>query len=153
MWRNEHVLPFGLFSSRMFSMILDKLFVPDTQKIDGKGERRIAAVGLTKLLCEGKQLKDGQYVNQWWVHVMINLSLFDPSWSFGDSRHEYTGIRRSIRYSMNSFHHWHPTEKDLVFLETFPLRSDVTESDEETSHHTVGITRYLVEYIQPVWTM
>uniref|UniRef100_A0A0A9WHR6 Exportin-2 n=1 Tax=Lygus hesperus TaxID=30085 RepID=A0A0A9WHR6_LYGHE len=59
----------------MFAMILEKLFVPDAQKIDGKTERRIAAIGLAKFLCEGKQLKEGQYVNQWPVllNVLTNL--------------------------------------------------------------------------------
>ncbi|BES95153.1 CAS/CSE protein, C-terminus [Nesidiocoris tenuis] len=59
----------------MFGMILEKLFIPDTQKIDGVMERKIAATGLSKLLCEGKQLKDGQYANQWQVvlNILANL--------------------------------------------------------------------------------
>lgn len=36
----------------MFSMVLNRLVIPDLQRVSGNLERKICAVGLTKLLCE-----------------------------------------------------------------------------------------------------
>lgn len=50
----------------MFGMVIERLMIPDIQKISGAVERKITAVGLTKLLCEASELIDGQYSTYWW---------------------------------------------------------------------------------------
>lgn len=49
----------------MFGMVVEKLMVSDIQKISGSVERKITAIGLTKLLCEAPELIDGQYSRYW----------------------------------------------------------------------------------------
>lgn len=46
-------------------MVIERLFIPDTQKISGNVERKITAVGITRLLCEAKELINGPYANYW----------------------------------------------------------------------------------------
>lgn len=49
----------------MFGMVIERLMIPDIQKISGTVERKITAVGLTKLLCEAAELIDGPYSTYW----------------------------------------------------------------------------------------
>lgn len=46
-------------------MVLEKLFVAEVQKVSGHTERKICAVGITKLLTEGEPLAQGVYQNMW----------------------------------------------------------------------------------------
>lgn len=57
---------------QMFGMVIERLFIPDLQKISGNVERKIAAVGVTKLLCETPELVDGPY-SQFWVPLLQAL--------------------------------------------------------------------------------
>lgn len=49
----------------MFGMVLEKLFATELQKIDGAVERKIVACGITKLLCESRELYTGSYQKYW----------------------------------------------------------------------------------------
>jgi exportin-2 (importin alpha re-exporter) len=53
------------FNARMFGRVLEKVIIPDVQKISGNVERKIAAVGITNLLCDSKEVMDGSYSHLW----------------------------------------------------------------------------------------
>lgn len=61
----------------MFGMVLEKLMIVDMQKISGTVERKITAVGVTKILCECPQMIDGHYARLWFVSVLILKSIIN----------------------------------------------------------------------------
>lgn len=61
----------------MFGMVCERLVVPETQKVTGNTEKKICAVGLTKLLCETPALLDGQYANFWPKILETLVGLFE----------------------------------------------------------------------------
>ena len=48
-------------------MVTEKLFIAEVQKVSGHTERKICAVGITKLLTEANQLVQGDYNHLWYV--------------------------------------------------------------------------------------
>ncbi|XP_039293224.1 LOW QUALITY PROTEIN: exportin-2 [Nilaparvata lugens] len=68
---------FKLCLNRMFRMIVERLIIPDAQKISGTVEVKIAAVGLTKLLCESTELIDGAYSEYWSQLLNVVIRLFE----------------------------------------------------------------------------
>lgn len=46
-------------------MVVDRLFVPDLGKVSGNMERKICAVGVTKILTEAPSMLQGDYVSLW----------------------------------------------------------------------------------------
>ncbi|KAK7791230.1 hypothetical protein R5R35_001387 [Gryllus longicercus] len=61
----------------MFGMVLERLFVPDVQKVSGNVERKIVAVGITKLLCECPELMDGPYSQFWSPLLQALIGVFE----------------------------------------------------------------------------
>jgi exportin-2 (importin alpha re-exporter) len=63
----------------MFGMVCDSLIVKDgtVQKISGTTEKKIAAVGLTKLLCETEELVTGRYADKFAGLLLALISLFE----------------------------------------------------------------------------
>jgi len=60
---------------QMFGMVLDRLFISETQKVTGQSEKKILAVGITKLLCEAPQTNTGEYANYWLAfHFQFQLN-------------------------------------------------------------------------------
>lgn len=49
----------------MFGMVLEKIIIADIQKVSGIEEKKICAIGLTKLLTETPQLIEGEYSGFW----------------------------------------------------------------------------------------
>ncbi|XP_067006504.1 exportin-2 [Anabrus simplex] len=62
---------------QMFGMVLERLFIPDIQKVSGVLERKIVAVGITKLLCECPELMDGAYSHMWAPMLQALIALFE----------------------------------------------------------------------------
>ena len=56
-------------------MVLERLLIADMQKISGTVERKIAAVGVTRLLCDCPPLMNGAYARFW----LVNFSYFFQS--------------------------------------------------------------------------
>jgi len=56
---------FLFFIARMFGRVIEKVIIPDVQKISGGVERKIAAVGIASLLCDCKEMIDGSYSHFW----------------------------------------------------------------------------------------
>ena len=63
----------------IFGMVCDSLIVKDgtVQKISGTTEKKIAAVGLTKLLCETEELATGRYADKFPGLLLALISLFE----------------------------------------------------------------------------
>ena len=50
-------------------MVLEKLFIAELQKVSGQRERKICAVGITRLLTETAAMMQGEYQKYWSVLV------------------------------------------------------------------------------------
>ena len=61
----------------MFGMVLQRLVVPETQKVSGSTERKICAVGITRLLCDTPSLLTGQYSQFWTPTLQALIGLFE----------------------------------------------------------------------------
>lgn len=48
-------------------MVLEKIIIPEIQKVSGNVEKKICAVGITKLLTECPPMMDTEYTKLWWV--------------------------------------------------------------------------------------
>jgi len=51
----------------MFGMVVEKLLVADLQKVSGGIDRKICAVGVTKILTEAPAMLQADYVKLWSV--------------------------------------------------------------------------------------
>nr|CAD7393034.1 unnamed protein product [Timema cristinae] len=58
-------------------MVLERLFLQDIQKISGPVEKKVTAVGVTKMLCECPQFIDGPYSNMWAPLLQALVSFFE----------------------------------------------------------------------------
>lgn len=50
---------------RMFGMVLEKIVIPEVQKVSGQVEKKICAVGITKILTECPAMMDTEYTKLW----------------------------------------------------------------------------------------
>ncbi len=57
----------------MFAMVLERLYVVDLQKVSGNTERKICAVGLTKILCECQFLLSNEQQCKLWIGLLETL--------------------------------------------------------------------------------
>lgn len=55
----------------MFGMVLEKLFIPELQKVSGVIERKIVACGITKLLSECQIMYAGDYQKYWFQLLQV----------------------------------------------------------------------------------
>ena len=53
------------FPTRMFGMVLEKIVIPEVQKVSGPVEKKICAVGITKVLTECPAMMDTEYTKLW----------------------------------------------------------------------------------------
>ena len=61
----------------MFGMVLEKLFIPEVQKVSGSVEKKILAFGMTKILCELDSTLVGQYSKYWAPLLQSLIALFE----------------------------------------------------------------------------
>ena len=62
---------------KLFQMVVERLFIPDVQKVSGPLERKICAVGMTKLLTETPAMLTEPYVSLWALLLQALISLFE----------------------------------------------------------------------------
>jgi exportin-2 (importin alpha re-exporter) len=62
---------------KMFAMVVDRIFIPELQKVSGNTEKRTAAVGITKLLCESEAMFSGEYAIYWPPLLQALIGLFE----------------------------------------------------------------------------
>ncbi|KAM3961378.1 LOW QUALITY PROTEIN: chromosome segregation 1 [Aphomia sociella] len=63
--------------ANMFAMYLERVLIPELQKVSGVLERKAAAVGCVKLLCESQRLRDGPLAPLWPPLLQALISLFE----------------------------------------------------------------------------
>ncbi|XP_063387881.1 exportin-2 [Cydia fagiglandana] len=61
----------------MFAMYMERVLIPDLQKVDGVLERKAAAVGCVKLLTEANHMKQGRLAPLWPPLMQALISLFE----------------------------------------------------------------------------
>ncbi|XP_013392987.1 exportin-2-like [Lingula anatina] len=62
---------------KMFGMVVERLFVLDVQKVSGSIERKICAVGITKMLTEAPAMIEGEYSRFWAPLLQALIGLFE----------------------------------------------------------------------------
>jgi len=55
----------------MFGMVVEKLLMTDLQKVSGNVDRKICAVGITKVLTEAPVMLQADYVKLWSVYWSV----------------------------------------------------------------------------------
>ena len=63
--------------ANLFGMVCDKLIILEVQKITGNTEKKICAVGMTKLLCETPVTLTGQYSGYWTPILQALVGFFE----------------------------------------------------------------------------
>ncbi|EDV22142.1 uncharacterized protein TRIADDRAFT_29181 [Trichoplax adhaerens] len=75
---------------KLFGMVIERLFLLDLQKVDGVIERKICAVGISKLLTESsKTLSEDQYLSYWpnLLQALINFFEIPSDDTLPDDEH------------------------------------------------------------------
>lgn len=49
----------------MFGMVVEKIVIPEVQKVSGQVEKKICAVGIIKILTECPAMMDTEYTKLW----------------------------------------------------------------------------------------
>lgn len=62
---------------KLFLMVIERLYVPNVQKVSGQTERRICAIGITKILTEAPEMLTEPFVSQWTPLLQALISLFE----------------------------------------------------------------------------
>uniref|UniRef100_A0A8C0DVP2 Exportin-2 n=1 Tax=Balaenoptera musculus TaxID=9771 RepID=A0A8C0DVP2_BALMU len=62
---------------KMFGMVLEKIIIPEMQKVSGNVEKKICAVGITKLLTECPPMMDTEYTKLWTPLLQSLIGLFE----------------------------------------------------------------------------
>uniref|UniRef100_A0A668U0J5 Exportin-2 n=1 Tax=Oreochromis aureus TaxID=47969 RepID=A0A668U0J5_OREAU len=62
---------------RMFGMVLEKIVIPEVQKVSGPVEKKICAVGITKVLTECPAMMDTEYTKLWTPLLQALIGLFE----------------------------------------------------------------------------
>uniref|UniRef100_A0A2K5K3G3 Exportin-2 n=1 Tax=Colobus angolensis palliatus TaxID=336983 RepID=A0A2K5K3G3_COLAP len=62
---------------KMFGMVLEKIIIPEIQKVSGNIEKKICAVGITKLLTECPPMMDTEYTKLWTPLLQSLIGLFE----------------------------------------------------------------------------
>uniref|UniRef100_A0A9L0S446 Exportin-2 n=1 Tax=Equus caballus TaxID=9796 RepID=A0A9L0S446_HORSE len=62
---------------KMFGMVLEKIIIPEIQKVSGYVEKKICAVGITKLLTECPPMMDTEYTKLWTPLLQSLIGLFE----------------------------------------------------------------------------
>lgn len=62
---------------KLFLMVVERLYIPDVQKVSGQTERRICAIGITKILTETPEMLAEPFVSQWTPLLQALISLFE----------------------------------------------------------------------------
>uniref|UniRef100_A0A8I5XVR1 Exportin-2 n=1 Tax=Rattus norvegicus TaxID=10116 RepID=A0A8I5XVR1_RAT len=62
---------------KMFGMVLEKIIIPEIQKVSGNVEKKICAVGITKLLTECPAMMDTEYTKLWTPLLQSLIGLFE----------------------------------------------------------------------------
>ena len=62
---------------KLFQLVLEKVFITDVQKVSGPTERKICAIGITKILTETPAMLAEPYIKLWVPLLQALISLFE----------------------------------------------------------------------------
>uniref|UniRef100_A0A671NVY1 Exportin-2 n=1 Tax=Sinocyclocheilus anshuiensis TaxID=1608454 RepID=A0A671NVY1_9TELE len=62
---------------KMFGMVVEKIIIPEVQKVSGQVEKKICAVGITKILTECPAMMDTEYTKLWTPLLQALIGLFE----------------------------------------------------------------------------
>ncbi|XP_003386477.1 PREDICTED: exportin-2-like [Amphimedon queenslandica] len=62
---------------KLFAMLLEKVIIADVQKVSGSTERKICAIGITKILTETPEMLSDMYMGLWLPLLQALISLFE----------------------------------------------------------------------------
>ncbi|GFO03315.1 exportin-2-like [Plakobranchus ocellatus] len=62
---------------KMFAMVVERLFLPDLQKVSGHTSKKICAVGVTKILTEAEAMVNTEYSSLWARLLQALVGLFE----------------------------------------------------------------------------
>uniref|UniRef100_A0A3Q0SLW7 Exportin-2 n=1 Tax=Amphilophus citrinellus TaxID=61819 RepID=A0A3Q0SLW7_AMPCI len=68
---------FDSIQPKMFGMVLEKIVIPEVQKVSGTVEKKICAVGITKILTECPAMMDTEYTKLWTPLLQALIGLFE----------------------------------------------------------------------------
>uniref|UniRef100_A0A8C4HZ24 Exportin-2 n=1 Tax=Dicentrarchus labrax TaxID=13489 RepID=A0A8C4HZ24_DICLA len=68
---------FDSIQPKMFGMVLEKIIIPEVQKVSGPVEKKICAVGITKILTECPAMMDTEYTKLWTPLLQALIGLFE----------------------------------------------------------------------------
>uniref|UniRef100_G3N7I0 Exportin-2 n=1 Tax=Gasterosteus aculeatus aculeatus TaxID=481459 RepID=G3N7I0_GASAC len=68
---------FDSIQPKMFGMVLEKIIIPEVQKVSGPVEKKICAVGITKVLTECPSMMDTEYTKLWTPLLQALIGLFE----------------------------------------------------------------------------
>uniref|UniRef100_A0A8C5AWA8 Exportin-2 n=1 Tax=Gadus morhua TaxID=8049 RepID=A0A8C5AWA8_GADMO len=68
---------FDSIQPKMFGMVLEKIIIPDVQKVSGPVEKKICAVGITKILTECPAMMDTEYTKLWTPLLQALIGFFE----------------------------------------------------------------------------
>uniref|UniRef100_A0A4W5JLS3 Exportin-2 n=1 Tax=Hucho hucho TaxID=62062 RepID=A0A4W5JLS3_9TELE len=68
---------FDSIQPKMFGMVLEKIVIPEVQKVSGPVEKKICAVGITKILTECPAMIDTEYTKLWTPLLQALIGLFE----------------------------------------------------------------------------
>lgn len=63
--------------NQMFGMVCQRVFVTDLNKVSGDVERKIAAVGMIKILCDTPAMLQPPYISHWLPIIQALIELFE----------------------------------------------------------------------------
>uniref|UniRef100_A0A3B4ZRJ2 Exportin-2 n=1 Tax=Stegastes partitus TaxID=144197 RepID=A0A3B4ZRJ2_9TELE len=68
---------FDSIQPKMFGMVLEKIVIPEVQKVSGPVEKKICAVGITKVLTECPAMMDTEYTKLWTPLLQALIGFFE----------------------------------------------------------------------------
>uniref|UniRef100_A0A8C8GBI1 Exportin-2 n=1 Tax=Oncorhynchus tshawytscha TaxID=74940 RepID=A0A8C8GBI1_ONCTS len=68
---------FDSIQPKMFGMVLEKIVIPEVQKVSGPVEKKICAVGIIKILTECPAMMDTEYTKLWTPLLQALIGLFE----------------------------------------------------------------------------
>ncbi|KAG7283270.1 LOW QUALITY PROTEIN: hypothetical protein CRUP_005012 [Coryphaenoides rupestris] len=68
---------FDSIQPKMFGMVLEKVIIPEVQKVSGPVDKKICAVGITKVLTECPAMMDTEYTKLWTPLLQALIGFFE----------------------------------------------------------------------------
>ncbi len=62
---------------KLFLMVIERLYLSNVQKVSGHTERKICAIGITKILAETSEMLTEPFIQQWTPLLQALISLFE----------------------------------------------------------------------------